>query len=138
MKYLTVVLLTLLQVVNTYGQTEDDEHIIDKHFRACLDSTENETTIGMIDCAYRAGIEWDKELNKNYNLLIAILSPDEKEKLKNAQRSWILYRDKEMEFATTVYINLQGTMWRIEIANRRTELTRQRALELKIYYDNMR
>ena len=137
MKHLTILFLTWILAVNAYGQAEMAEHIIDKRLRECLDSTENQTTIGMTGCSIRAGEEWDKELNKNYNLLISKLSVDEKEKLKNAQRSWILYRDKELEFASTMYIDLQGTMWRIVLADRQTELTRQRALDLKAYYDNL-
>jgi uncharacterized protein YecT (DUF1311 family) len=49
----------------------------------------------MIGCTVRAGKEWDKELNTNYNLLMSKLNVDEKEKLKTAQRNWIAYRDKE-------------------------------------------
>lgn len=137
MKHLAILFLILIQGVNAYGQTETEEHIIDKHLRECLDSTENQTTLGMTACSIRAGQEWDKELNKNYNLLILKLSVDEKQKLEDAQGNWILYRDKEMEFASTTYINLQGTMWRIVLADREAELTRQRALELKSYYDNL-
>jgi uncharacterized protein YecT (DUF1311 family) len=137
MRYLIVLFFTLILGLDTYGQADTDEHIIDKHLRECLDSTENQTTVGMIDCAIRAGVQWDKELNKNYNLLISKLSSDEKEKLKGAQKIWISYRDKEMEFARTMYINMQGTMWRIVLADRQTDLTRQRALELKAYYDNL-
>jgi uncharacterized protein YecT (DUF1311 family) len=137
MKYLTILFLTLILAVNTYGQTDTEVHIIDKHLKECLDSTENQTTVGMTDCAIRAGKEWDKELNKNYNLLMSKLSVDEKEKLKSAQKNWILYRDKEMEFARTMYVNQQGTVWRIVLADRQTELTRQRALELKTYYENL-
>jgi uncharacterized protein YecT (DUF1311 family) len=137
MKYLTILTLILIQAVSAYGQKDTEEHVIDKHLRECLDSTENQTTIGMTGCAIRAGKEWDKELNKNYNLLISELSVDEKEKLKNAQKNWILYRDREIEFARTIYVNLQGTMWQTVFADRKTELTRQRALELKAYYANL-
>lgn len=137
MKYLIILFLTLIQVVNTYGQNETEENIIDKHLRECLDSTENQTSVGMTGCAIRAGKEWGNELNKNYSLLISKLVVDEKEKLKNAQRNWILYRDREMEFASTMYLNLQGTIWRIVLENRQTELTKQRALELKVYYNNL-
>jgi uncharacterized protein YecT (DUF1311 family) len=128
--------LTLIQVVNAYAQTEVEEHIIDKQWRECLDSTENQTTVGMTACSIQAAKVWDKELNKNYRLLMSKLSI-EQEELKNAQRNWILYRDKEMEFASIMYINLEGTMWRIVLADRETEMTRQRALELKVYYDNL-
>ena len=137
MKYITVLCVILIQAGSAYGQREAEEHIIDKYLRECLDSTENQTTVGMTGCAIRAGKEWDKELNKNYNLLISELSVDEKEKLKIAQKNWILYRDREIEFARTMYVNLQGTMWRTVFADRQTELIRQRALELKAYYDNL-
>jgi len=135
-KYMVIMLLAF-RVVYSYGQTDTKEHPIDRHLRECLDSAENQTTVGMSRCAVEAGKEWDRELNKNYDLLMSQLSVDEKQKLKDAQRNWILYRDKEIEFARTMYFNLQGTMWRIVIAQRQTELTRQRALELKEYYDNL-
>ena len=138
MKYLAALFLTLIIVVNSHGQIGQGEHVIDKHLRACLDSAENQTTIGMINCSSRAGEQWDKELNKNYNLLMSKLSADEKEKLKSAQKNWITYRDREMDFARTMYINMQGTMWRMVIADRQTELTKQRALELKAYHENLR
>jgi uncharacterized protein YecT (DUF1311 family) len=131
------ILFLLLQVAYAHGQTEAEEHIIDKHLRECLETSENQTTVGMTDCSMKAEEEWEKELNKNYDLLISKLSIDEKEKLKTAQKNWISYRNKEIEFASEMYINMQGTMWRIVLADRRTELTRQRALELKAYYNNL-
>jgi len=137
MRHLAIILVILIQVSNSYGQDAIEEHIIDKHLRECLDSTENQTTVGMMECSIRANKEWDKELNKYYNLLMTTLSVEEKQKLKSSQKNWILYRDKEIEFASTIYYNLQGTMWRVVSADRQTELTRQRALELKAYYDNL-
>jgi uncharacterized protein YecT (DUF1311 family) len=77
--------LTLIQVVNAYAQTEVEEHIIDKQWRECLDSTENQTTVGMTACSIQAAKVWDKELNKNYRLLMSKLSI-EQEELKNAQK----------------------------------------------------
>lgn len=123
--------------MNSYGQNEIEEYIIDKHLMECLDSAENQTTAGMVQCAVRAKKEWSKELNKYYTLLLTILSEAEEKQLKSAQKNWIMYYDKEIEFASTIYYNLQGTMWRIVLADRQTELTRQRALELKAYYDNL-
>jgi uncharacterized protein YecT (DUF1311 family) len=123
--------------MTSFGQTETDENIIDVQLRECLDSTENETTYGMIKCSIRAGDAWDKELNKYYKLLIKALSADEKEKLVNSQKKWVIYRDSEIEFTRTIYDNLQGTMWRVVSADRQTEITRQRALELKEYLANI-
>lgn len=137
MKYFAILFLTVISVGNLFAQAAMEEHVIDRHLRACLDSTENQTTVGMTACAIRAGAEWDRELNKSYDLLISKLSADEKAKLMSAQTSWVLYRNKEMEFARAIYVNLQGTMWRIVLADRQTELTRQRTLELKAYYENL-
>ncbi len=120
-----------------FAQTGKDQHPIDRQFAACLDSAENQTTIGMSGCAVRARIAWDKELNKNYKLVIAKLSKEGQEKLKTAQRTWIAYRDKELELCYSLYGSLEGTMWSNVSANRQAEITRTRALELKGYYDDV-
>jgi len=119
------------------SQAQDLDHPIDVRTRACLDSVENQTTMGMIGCARRAYEAWDKELNKNYKLLMGVLSAEEKEKLKVAQRNWITWRDSETGFSGTVYGNIEGTMWRTVSADRYADITRQRALDLKVYYDNV-
>lgn len=135
MKYLLSLTLSFILALNACGQ--EKEKSIDQQLKTCLDIEQNQTTAGMIECTNRAQEQWDKELNKNYSLLIGKLSADEKEKLKVAQRNWIAYRDKEIEFARTMYINMQGTMWRVVLADRQMELTKQRALELKVYLGNL-
>jgi uncharacterized protein YecT (DUF1311 family) len=137
MKYLVSLTLPFIFALNACGQEKKTEQSIDQRLKACLDVEKNQTTAGMIECTNRAQEQWDKELNTNYSLLIGKLSADEKEKLKVAQRNWIAYRDKEIEFARTMYINMQGTMWRVVLADRQMELTKQRALDLKAYVDNM-
>ena len=137
MSRITTLFLMLISITTSFGQTETEENTIDIHLKECLDSTENQTTYGMIKCSIRAGDAWDKELNKYYKLLMKALTADEKEKLINSQKKWIVYRDSEIEFTRTIYDNLQGTMWRIVSADRQTEITRQRVLELKEYVGNI-
>jgi uncharacterized protein YecT (DUF1311 family) len=137
MRRLATLLLMLISVMTSFGQTETEENIIDVQLRECLDSTENETTDRLIKCSIRAGDAWDKELNKYYKLLMKALTADEKEKLINSQKKWVIYRDSEIEFTRTIYDNLQGTTWRVVSADRQTEITRQRALELKEYFANI-
>lgn len=129
--------LPFILVLQVSGQEKKEGSPIDQQLEACLNLKQNQTTAGMIECTNRAQEQWDKELNKNYSLLIGKLSADEKEKLKVAQRNWIAYRDKEIEFARAMYMNMQGTMWRVVLADRQMELTKQRALELKAYVDNL-
>lgn len=137
MKYIVLLSLSFLLILQACGQEKKKEQSIDQQLKACLDVERNQTTAGMIECTNHAREQWDKELNTSYSLLISQLSADEKEKLKVAQRNWISYRDKEIEFARTMYINMQGTMWRVVLADRQMELTKQRALELKAYVDNL-
>jgi len=113
----------------------NEMHPIDIRLEKCHSIDSNQTTAGMMNCEAIAREEWDLEMNKYYKLLMGILSPDERAKLKTAQISWLNYRDKEKEFSGTMYYNMQGTMWRVAAAGRLCDIVRQRALELKVYYD---
>lgn len=131
---------TLLACSAIYGYAQDEvktEHFIDNQLRLCLDSNENQTTIGMIQCTNRAEDLWDIELNKYYKLLIGLLKNDQKALLKEAQVKWLAYRDSEIKLAGDIYYNLEGTMWRVVYADRRMEIVKQRVEELKYYYDNL-
>jgi uncharacterized protein YecT (DUF1311 family) len=133
---LTLAFLIFMPLI-AFSQATTHEHPIDKLFAACLDSAENQTTIGMSACAVRAREAWDKELNKNYKLVMSKLSKEGQEKLKQAQRNWIAYRDKELELCYSLYGGLQGTIWSNVSANRQADITRTRALELKAYFDDV-
>lgn len=117
-----------------YAQNDTAINAVDQQLTACLDSAQNSSTAGMIDCTVRAKVAWDAALNKYYNLLMATLSKDEKDKLRAAQRKWFLFRDSENTFSTTLYKNMQGTMWSIAKLNADESIIKQRALELKTYY----
>jgi uncharacterized protein YecT (DUF1311 family) len=66
----------------TYGQTgklgREIKHPIDQRLADCLDVSENQITMGMVNCAQKAEDEWDKELNKYYKLLMGVLSVQKK------------------------------------------------------------
>lgn len=98
-----------------------------------MDSSENYTTIQMVECVNTAIDKWDTELNKAYKKLSDLLSPEQKEKLKLAQREWIIYRDKEIEFSNKLYADLKGTMWVIIAAQTKLDLIRKRTTELENY-----
>jgi len=117
-----------------YGQDNAKQDPIDKALQACLDSSQNATTVGMEDCEVRARDAWDKELNKYYKLLMGVLSADEKEKLKTSQISWLTFRDNEKAFSVAMYNNMQGTMWIPASISAQVEIIKQRTLLLKAYY----
>ena len=125
---------------NAFSQDSSDKvdgNPIDKRLKACLDSSQNETTVGMVGCFYEAEQDWDAELNKYYKLLMAILSPDAKVKLKVTEIKWLAFRDAESDFGDTIHADMGGTMWGPIRAENSMELVKQRALDLKGWYDDM-
>lgn len=57
-----------------------------------------------------------------------------KEKLRISQRQWIEFRDNEVDLTNHLFFEMEGTMWQVVAAGRRTEIVKQRALELQDYY----
>jgi uncharacterized protein YecT (DUF1311 family) len=135
MKILLTTILTMFTVI-TYGQV-DITNQIDNELQDCLDSSENYTTEGMIDCVSKALEKWDAELNKAYKELLDLLTSEQKKKLKIAQREWIEYRNKEIEFSNQLYYDMQGTMWIPVAAQTKFNLTKKRTIELENYIANL-
>ena len=135
MKNILLSIFIYLCFVDSYGQIKDSNNLIDTNLSKCLNSEIGQTTSGMINCTIAARNSWDAELNKYYKLLMVMLSAEEKEKLKIAQKKWITYRDSEIEFSGIMYHNLNGSMWGISAADRITEIVKVRAKELEEYYE---
>ncbi len=130
-------LLSITLCTNLLLSSQAEKHPIDIQCEACLDSTENQSTLGMVECERKAMAAWDKELNKYYNLLMAVLDDDEKTKLKTSQKNWLTYKKSEKDFFETAYYNEEGTMYQIFAASRATELIKNRVLELRDYYNEL-
>jgi len=131
---LTTLLLSTFILV--YGQTEK-KHSIDIELQKCFDSNENYSTKGMTECVITATESWDKELNKNYKILLGLLTDEQKEKLRESQRQWIKFRDNELEFSKSFYGQMNGTMWILIAAQTKLDLTRNRAKELMNYISTL-
>ena len=132
-------LIILPALAYSQGDTQE-KHPIDVWYENCIDS--NGSTMGMIMCADSAAVLWDIELNKNYKLLMDVLVDKAKEDLREAQREWITFRDKEMQAISSYYeyvyeIMGGGTMYPMLASGARMEVIRKRALELKGMYDEL-
>jgi uncharacterized protein YecT (DUF1311 family) len=128
MKLIITGMLFILLTNFAFGQErETEKHPIDIKVEECLSIDSNQSTFGMIDCIRTA----------YYKLHMNTLDTDEQEKLRDSQRQWLVYRDKEFEFIETMYRNMEGTMWKIVEADNRNNIVRQRALELTSYYDTL-
>ena len=79
--------------------------------------------------------EWDKELNIVYQKIMKVADPVTKNKLRNAQRAWIKFRDSEIE--NSYYINNPdgGSMGVLFSLYTATNLTEERTIQLAEIYD---
>lgn len=127
-RIIIVFLVTVVMLQMNYAFA-GEEHPIDKRLSACIEK--NNTTDGMNSCADRAYEQWDEELNKNYKLLMGILSDEEREQLKISQMAWIKFRDAETKFRMDAFLDLEGTMYTNMAMAEKLSIVSQRTLELK-------
>ncbi len=135
--YLTLSMLFFICIPRqSIGQNaQPEKHPIDIKLEQCHLVDSNQTTYGMMNCEAIARDEWEKEMNKYYKMLMDTLPVEEKTKLKITQTLWLDYKEKEIEFSSTMYYNMTGTLWHIVAVSRTCEIMKTRALELKSYFD---
>ncbi|MEX6687979.1 lysozyme inhibitor LprI family protein [Danxiaibacter flavus] len=126
-----LVLFALLLTGAGFAQTKSKEDKIDSELQQCLDKKENQSTAGMVDCAYKALNKWNAKLNTTYKSLLAKLDSTAKNSLIEAQRQWIKFKEKEIDLIDATYGSAHGTMWRIVRAQKVMDITKQRAMELE-------
>ena len=138
MKYFLISALLFAGLyIPVIAQNSESEnmHPIDIRLQECLDTDSNQTTQGMTVFESEAQDQWFREMTKYYKLLLELLSPEEKKKLEITQKRWMEYRESELDFAGSTYYNMEGTLWRVVAAGRACDIVKQRALELKEYYE---
>lgn len=104
------------------------DHPLEAADAACYEDAM--TTMAMIECAGASYDRWDAELNRQYKRLMALLSPEEQQALRDAQRKWIAFRDAEFTLIDGLYGRMQGSMYRPMHVEARKELVKARALQL--------
>lgn len=92
----------------------------------------------MINSSLNLDDEWEKELNKVYNLILKKLPAKEKTKFKAEQDKWVKERENKVQKAYDKYTEEEGPRMAGELAaGDRLEITKNRALELAKKYDNL-
>ena len=123
----------LLTVNLGFGQ---QTHRIDDQLTKCLQ--DSLTTAGMANCEWATYQAWDQQLNTYYQLLLRGLKRENQELLREAQRQWISYRDKEFELIDAYYYSeKEGTMWIPVAAGEKAGIVKTRALQLQSYYEGL-
>lgn len=95
--------------------------------------SEDYSTTGMVIATNDYYDELDKVLNKVYKELMATLSPDEKIALRDSQRAWIKFREKEVAFSADLYSKKEGTIYRLFTPANRVSLMKNRIMDLVSY-----
>ena len=94
------------------------------------------STAGMTNATYDAEVEYDKLLNKYFQLLLKKLKDSDKEILKQTQRNWIQYRDSERKLNIIISKDEYsggGTIQSNIVAGGYLEITKKRVIELYDY-----
>ena len=93
------------------------------------------TTAEMRECLNKRYNKVDRELNHVYQQVISQLSKTRQTKLKQAQRLWILFRDKSAEFEASEVEG--GTMYPLVYLLSLSSMTEKRVEELKAILQDM-
>jgi uncharacterized protein YecT (DUF1311 family) len=134
MKKTILLALTILAVsVPLLVATGPSKHPIDAWLTACME--QNPSSQGMNGCLGQAYEKWDLELNRVYQELSGKLNAGERAVLREAQRAWIAFRDRELAWLAKFYGGLQGSMYANMLAADRVDLVKRRVMELRSFLD---
>ena len=135
-KFLGMLVFLLISSISISGQYKDALISRMSDFRNSVFANVDESNdFQQKEALRKTEEEWDKELNIVYQKIMKTVNPVTKNKLRNAQRAWIKYRDSEIE--NSYYINNPdgGSMGILFSLNTPAKLTEERAVQLAEMYD---
>jgi len=99
--------------------------------KPCMGGDETGVSPGrQIDCLDRERLVWDRIVNGSYKTMMNALEPEQQDKLREMQRSWMHSRDLTCAFW---YDYFQGTMANPMIAYCNNRETARRAIFLRVF-----
>jgi len=129
--FLLIIFVVLSFSEVAYAQERQSE-IIEAAENACLDSTGNQSTMGMLDCALRARQQWDTLLIREYKLLQKKLKPAARAKLLTSERQWIQYKEAQWQLLVAFYGGpLRVSMYKVIMVEEFKDIIKSRAIALE-------
>jgi uncharacterized protein YecT (DUF1311 family) len=116
------------------GSTRDREKCIDVVAGPCIGDEASRKDFEVTACLRREETVWDQLLNAAYRKLRDNLEEEQRNKLRDMQKSWIDSRERTCAF---FYDFFQGTMANPMIANCNNRETARRALFLMGFVDDL-
>ncbi|MCQ2444775.1 MAG: lysozyme inhibitor LprI family protein [Mailhella sp.] len=124
---ITAVILAAACLIPAVSRADSDESYT-AEYRVCMDRCDG-STFGILDCINKELEVQDRLLNKYYKAAMGALSEKGREKLREAQRSWIKMRDAD---SAAIYDrNEGGSIAHIISGGHILSLTAERAQFLK-------
>lgn len=135
-----IFILFIVLSINSLGGVlenyESDLSRLEKQYEEEIDK--DYSTTGMVLAGQKYYEELDEILNKCYKELMATLDDEEKVALKESQREWIKFKDKELKFAANLYSKKDGSIWRLSTPRVAINLMINRIKELSIYLSDQK
>jgi uncharacterized protein YecT (DUF1311 family) len=98
--------LALALAGHAYAQTDEQVAArLTPTVHACEHATDHSGTLDQALCYKDEAVRQDQRLNETWTQVIAKLSPDRREALRNDERHWIKERDKDCHDEAAGYIN---------------------------------
>ena len=135
-KFLGMLVFLLISSISISGQYKDALISRMSNFRNSVFANVDEgNDFQQKEALRKTQEEWDKELNIVYQKIMKVADPVTKNKLRNAQRAWIKFRDSEVEKSYYTNNPNGGSMGILFSLNTAAKLTEERAVQLAEMYD---
>ena len=95
------------------------------------------STQGLVLANYEAQEKWNKEIDRALTELKKIMTPEQWKALQASQEAWGAYRDKELDTLMEIYGAMPGTGRGPRHTQRKMELTKERALQLRVHVEDV-
>ena len=130
-KFLGMLLFLLISSISISGQYKDALISRMSDFRNSVFTNADEgNDFEQKEALRKTEEEWDKELNIVYQKIMKIANPVTKNKLRNAQRAWIKFRDSEVEKSYYTNNPNVGSIGVLFSLNTAAKLTEERTVQL--------
>lgn len=107
---------------------------VEVRLAACLNDPAQAATAGQVGCEIAAERDYDRRMNAAYIDLMRKLPAPAGQRLRQAQRAWLAFRDTDRGAARALFETRQGTMYAPMQAAAATRAVRDRALQLEAYW----
>ncbi|MHA7845639.1 lysozyme inhibitor LprI family protein [Serratia sp. D1N4] len=123
-----LILIATLFSVSTCSYAKELRKDLDEQLDKCRESALS--TLDSVDCYTKSTNEWEKELSKQYKLLLQDQPKEIQTDLRNSQRAWVKYKESYISAMESFYSQERGSIWGIVMSESTMNVTRDKAIDL--------